>query len=104
MTGQWTPTPIAFGQITLPRELDNLVEQLAENVHNSWALERSQNGWTYGPERCDQRKQTPLLIPYSQLREEEKNYDRRTVRDTLLCLIAWGYEIRCVRKSPEALP
>jgi len=39
-------------------------------------------GWVYGPPPKDTDKRThPLLIPYSELPEIEKEKDRRTIRN-----------------------
>ena len=51
-------------------------------------------GWSYGPERDDQKKTHPDLLPYDQLSESEKGYDRTSVIKTLKAIIAAGYEIR----------
>lgn len=81
----------------LPEELEALLETLAENVHDTWARERIREGWSWGPERSDTLKQTPVLVPYARLPESEKEYDRRTAANTLQTLLAAGYEIRRVR-------
>jgi hypothetical protein len=50
-------------------------------------------GWTYGPVRDDQKRQTPCLVPYEELSEEEKAYDRNTALSTLKFIVALGFEI-----------
>lgn len=57
---------------------DNL-ETLAEAEHNGWMAERVRNGWRYGRIRDTAMKIHPLIIPYSQLSEEDKNYDRWSI-------------------------
>ena len=99
MKQNWKPNPLNLDSITLPEELGELIEALAENVHNVWALERLQNGWTYGPERNDSRKQTPMLVPYQALPEEEKTYDRNTVMATLRGIRYFGYAVVSLRES-----
>lgn len=54
-------------------------ELLAEAEHNGWMVERMLNGWTYGRTRDDTQKKHPLLIPYNQLSEEQKDFDRHTI-------------------------
>ena len=44
----YTPRPLDLGAVTLPSNLGDLVEKLAENAHNIWASGRIQEGWTYG--------------------------------------------------------
>ena len=89
----YVPTPIPTQGITLPRELDALVEQLAENNHDHWARQRIDAGWTYGPQRDDAHKTHPDLVPYGDLPEGEKEYDRTSVLETLKVIITLGYQI-----------
>lgn len=75
-------------------EIDNeLLEELAKNVHDQWSRGRIAEGWTYGPERNDALKQTPCLVPYEQLPEIEKEYDRNTALQTIKFLLEKGYKI-----------
>ena len=39
------------------------------------------------------RKTTPLLIPYDELPESEKEYDRNTALETLKLILKMGYRI-----------
>ena len=52
------------------------------------------DGWTYGETRDDRAKKHPCLIPYAELPDSEKEYDRRTAMETLKAVLAPGYEIR----------
>ena len=52
-------------------------------MHEVWAQGRMAQGWTYGPKRDDVFKQHPCLVPYSDLPETEKEYDRKTALGTL---------------------
>ena len=76
-----------------PAEVRTLAERLAENVHATWAEKRLAEGWRYGPERNDAGKEHPCLVPYDQLPEEERDYDRATARAVIDALLAEGYEI-----------
>ena len=86
-------TPIATEGITLPTELAALVERLAENNHDQWARQRINEGWTYGPQRDDALKTHPDLVPYGDLPQEEKEYDRISVVQTVKVILMLGYEI-----------
>ena len=86
-------TPISTEGITLPAELAALVERLAENNHDQWARQRINEGWTYGPQRDDTLKTHPDLVPYGDLPEEEKEYDRISVVQTVKVILMLGYEI-----------
>ena len=89
----YTPKPIDTSNITLPKELLALTEQIAENVHEVWAESRMAEGWVYGEKRDDEKKQTPCLVPYAQLPEIEKEYDRNTAFSTLKLILALGFTI-----------
>lgn len=77
----------------LPRELEELTELLAQNAHEVWARNRVQEGWTWGEVRDDAKKTTPCLVPYEDLPESEKVYDRSTAMQTLKLVLKLGYRI-----------
>lgn len=89
----YTPNPIDISEIELPKELSTLIEQMAKNVHEVWAENRFKQGWRYGKERDDILKTHPCLIPYEQLPEDEKDYDRNTAISTLKLICKLGYRI-----------
>lgn len=89
----YKPEPIDTKDIELSDELIELTEKIAENVHENWALARANEGWTYGEKRDDVKKTTPCLVPYTQLPESEKEYDRKTSLETLKLVMALGYKI-----------
>ena len=89
----YAPRPIDTSRVTLSAELLALTERLAEHAHDIWAKGRMAQGWTYGPERNDAAKQHPDLVPYADLPDSEKEYDRKTAMETLRAIIALGYRI-----------
>lgn len=89
----YTPNPVDTSMVELSPELLQLAERMAENVHEVWAKTRIEQGWTYGPERNDAEKKHPCLVPYDQLPEEEKVYDRNTSIGTLKFILAKGFVI-----------
>lgn len=89
----YTPNPVDTSKIVLDEELLMLTEKIAENVHEVWAKGRIADGWTYGEVRDDKARTTPCLVPYSELSEEEKAYDRNTAMETLKFITALGYKI-----------
>lgn len=89
----YTPHPIETNHIELPDDLLELTERIAENVHENWAANRIADGWIYGENRDDEKKTTPCLVPYSELSDEEKEYDRVTAIQTLKLIVALGYRI-----------
>ena len=93
MSNKYIPQPKETSDIILPRELNELAEQIAKNVHEVWAQNRIKQGWTYGKERSDALKQHPCLIPYEELSEEEKDYDRDTAFGTLRLIAKLGFKL-----------
>jgi hypothetical protein len=89
----YQPRPIDTSAISLPPDLEALTERLAESTHDIWAVQRTAQGWTWGPARDDAHKKHPDLIPYADLPESEKQYDRNTAVQTLKAIIALGYHI-----------
>lgn len=89
----YNPKPVDTSRIVLSEELLGLTEEIAENVHDIWAAGRISEGWIYGEKRDDSKKTTPCLIPYSELPESEKEYDRNTALETLKLIVALGYKI-----------
>lgn len=90
---KYSPNPIDTSSIELSEDLCELTEKIAENVHEVWAASRIAEGWTYGEKRDDIAKTTPCLVPYDELPEIEKEYDRNTAMQTLKFILSLGYYI-----------
>lgn len=84
--------PKQTDDIILSGEL-NILEAMAKNVHEVWAESRISQGWTYGPERNDALKHHPCLVPYEDLPEVEKAYDRDTAVGILKLICKLGFKI-----------
>ncbi|MBQ8058119.1 MAG: Ryanodine receptor Ryr [Ruminococcus sp.] len=89
----YNPKPIDISEVELSEDLLELSEKLAENVHDVWASGRISQGWSYGEKRDDDKKQTPCLVPYDELPEVEKEYDRNTALSSIKAIVALGYKI-----------
>ena len=89
----YTPDPIKTDDVVLDESLLALCEEIAKNTHEVWAAGRIADGWSYGPVRDDAAKKHPCLIPYEELSEEEKAYDRATSLQTLKLVTKLGYTI-----------
>lgn len=89
----YQPTPIDTSSVVLPEELLALTEKIAENTHDLWALGRLEEGWVYGEKRDDTAKTTPCLVPYNELPDSEKEYDRTTSLETIKLIVKLGYKI-----------
>jgi hypothetical protein len=95
----YRPEPVETSGIELDPTIEPLVERLARNAHDIWARERLAQGWIYGPRRDDNRKHHPCLVPYEQLPESEKDYDRHIALGTLKAITALGYRLTPVSEE-----
>lgn len=98
----YTPTPIDTNSTSLPDNISVLVEKLAEHIHDSWAQQRIAKGWSYGPTRSDAEKEHQCLVPYQDLSESEKEYDRITVKATLSAIVSLGYRVEPVDQNTKS--
>lgn len=89
----YKPQPVDTSDVELDESLRELTEKLARNTHDIWALGRMAEGWTYGPQRDDAQKKHPCLVPYEELPESEKEYDRQTSIHTLKMILKLGFKI-----------
>jgi hypothetical protein len=89
----YTPKPADLSDVNLPAEIEPLIEQMAKNVHDVWAESRINDGWRYGPERNDERKEHPCLVEYDELPDSEREYDRNTAIGTLKLILKLGFKI-----------
>lgn len=93
MKKDYVPQPVDTDDVVLGKDLEELVEQMAKNVHEVWAQTRMEQGWIYGEQRDDAKKQHPCLVAYEELPEEEKEYDRNTAVGTLKLIRKLGFNI-----------
>lgn len=89
----YSPKPVDTTGISLSTDIVDLGERIAENVHDVWAESRIREGWSYGKQRDDVAKKHPCLVPYSELSDSEKEYDRNTAMETLKLITKLGYKI-----------
>lgn len=57
------------------------IELMSRMEHARWAAYYWMTGWSYAPTRNDERKEHPDLVPYDELDEPTKDYDRAAVRN-----------------------
>jgi len=79
------PAPFQFS----PEEL----ELLSIMEHDRFVSERRLNGWVYGELRDADRKTSPYLVPWGDLSEEIRDYDRQAVSGIPGVLANAGFEI-----------
>lgn len=87
------PQPVDTSQVDLPEGIIGLTELLARNAHEVWAHTRLADGWRWGPARDDEKRQHPCLVPYEDLPESEKEYDRVIAIQTLKTILALGFRL-----------
>lgn len=90
---KYKPAPRDTSAVRLPAGVVELTELLAKNTHENWAAQRIAAGWRHGSRRNDERKEHPSLVPYEELSESEKEFDRRTALETLKTIVSLGYRI-----------
>jgi ryanodine receptor 2 len=93
MNAQYIPKPLDTNHIELSDDLHELTELLSKNTHEVWAKQRLTDGWTYGAETNDDLKKHPCLVPYEELPEYEKEYDRNTAMEALRVICKLGFNI-----------
>ena len=89
----YNPKPINTEDVRLSEDILELCEKIAKNTHEVWSANRMADGWTYGEKRDDEKKLHPCLVPYEELSESEKQYDRDTSMQTLKLVVKLGYKI-----------
>ncbi|MBD2353952.1 DUF4071 domain-containing protein [Tolypothrix sp. FACHB-123] len=89
----YKPEPIDTSKAIVNSEHLKLTELLAKNTHEIWAQQRIAEGWKFGIQRDDIRKEHPGLVPYEELSESEKQYDRNTALGVIKVLLALGYRL-----------
>ncbi|MCR5709166.1 MAG: Ryanodine receptor Ryr [Bacteroidales bacterium] len=89
----YRPAPMDLSDVVLPEELGGLTEAIAENTHEVWSQRRLEEGWTYGPVRDEKNMKHPCLIPYAELSESEKEYDRATAMNAIRMIVKLGFRI-----------
>ena len=55
------------------------IERMAELEHGRWNVERLRNGWRFGKPRDNEKKIHDCLVPWAELPEPIRDYDRRGV-------------------------
>ncbi|XP_053093312.1 ryanodine receptor 3 isoform X2 [Pangasianodon hypophthalmus] len=95
------PTPVDTSQIVMPPHLEKVRDRLAENIHELWAINKIELGWSYGKIRDDNKRQHPCLVDFSKLPETERNYNLQMSTETLKTLLALGCHVVQVNVNAE---
>jgi hypothetical protein len=75
------------------------VEGLARIEHDRWCEEKRRVDWRYDPIKDDERKLHPLLVPWEQLSEPDRDKDRDAVRALPDMLAQAGFEVYRTRDT-----
>src|SRR5687768_609127 len=87
----YVPSPLDTSQIKLTDDIIKLNDLLAKNAHDNLAQMRIFQGWKFGSIRDESKKEHPGLIPYKDLPEPEKEFNRSTALETIKMLLSLGY-------------
>jgi ppGpp synthetase/RelA/SpoT-type nucleotidyltranferase len=80
------------GEVRLIEFSASELETMAESEHGRWNLDRLRAGWSLGERSLDAKK-SPYLVPWLELSDVVKNWDRQAVAALPEMLQKLGYEI-----------
>jgi len=89
----YKPNPTDTSSIILCDSLYGLMENIASHLHEIWAVNCASEGWEYDKSFDERGKRTPRLVPYSELSENDKEYERNTAAETLRLILKLGYDL-----------
>jgi hypothetical protein len=78
---------------SLPKLTTREIELMAEMEHGRWVVERLQGGWRFDRDRNPAKKLSPYLVPWTELTDEEKQWDRNAVMEWPRVLAKAGLEV-----------
>ena len=93
---EWQRADDARGHPTLDdfkATVKDRLEAVAQREHDRWLAERRLAGWTYGEKEDIARQQSPTMLKWKHLPENEKDKDRDSIRGIPRYLKAGGYVV-----------
>jgi hypothetical protein len=91
---KYRPKPVDLSGVAVPEAILESLDVIARNTHDTWAKGRIGEGWVFGEDLDEAKKTHPSLVPYEELPEAEKAYDRATSLETIRMLVHLGYVIQ----------
>ena len=76
------------------------IELLAELEHTRWNAERRLAGWRYGAPGDKARRISEYLVPWADLDDSIRQYDREAIGEIPACLAAARPALKVVRRGP----
>lgn len=70
--GSFVPHPVDTSSIVLPNYIESIRDKLAENIHEVWATNKIEAGWTFSDMRDDMNYLHPCLTSFDRLPVSEK--------------------------------
>ncbi|KAL4238125.1 Ryanodine receptor 2 [Mactra antiquata] len=89
----FVPLPVDTGSVQLPVYIESVRDKLAENLHEVWAMNKIEQGWSWGESRDDMHRKNPSLTSFEKLPISEKKYVITVSFETLRTLLALGYHV-----------
>ena len=96
----YDPHPMDLSDVELDEDLLELTEIIAENTHEVWGLARKEEGIVWGP--VNDATHNKDMVPYCDLPESEKDYDRNTAMMALKLAKKLGFRVS--RYGKETCP
>jgi hypothetical protein len=88
------PAPLVDPSGALPSFTEAELERLARDEHDRWMEDLLRDGWRHTTgEKAPEQRLHPLLVPWEELSEPEREKDRDVVREIPLMLARAGYEM-----------
>jgi hypothetical protein len=81
----WSTPVIAF--------TDDEIEIMARLEHERWCEERTREGWRFAAEKDEHELTSPSLVPWDELSDRDREYDRTLVRKTSAILAKVGFRV-----------
>ncbi|XP_052768471.1 ryanodine receptor 2-like isoform X9 [Mya arenaria] len=97
----FVPQPVDTSNVQLPVYVESVRDKLAENLHEVWAMNKIDQGWSWGEIRDDPRKKNPSITSFEKLPMSEKKYVITVSFETLRTLLALGYHVSMETKESK---